>query len=266
MKYKPMTKDAILTKLDTCSRYLAACTSAEDAKEIMDMADAARVYAKRKKAGIEVCNKAAEYRLRAERKLGEILQSAGNIKKGRPNKCSKMEHLSDLGIDRKTSARAQSLAAVPVEDFEEAIQPAEGEEISPAKVTKKLASKKAEEEQILDATGYPVPEPVRELWGRRDEAKAILQMISAARSKVRGLQGLDDPLYREVNCNQVLAKLNDAYREFAQAVPHAVCPYCQGWGGKKCANGFCKDRGLVSAFRLKMVPEELMAIREKGCK
>ena len=65
--------DKTLAKLDSCKRLLAECQTAQEAKHIADIAEAARIYAKRVGASIEVVNRAVEYKIRAERRLGEIL-------------------------------------------------------------------------------------------------------------------------------------------------------------------------------------------------
>src|ERR1700730_15612118 len=67
-------------------------------------------------------NRCAEIRLRAERKLGELLMTTPSLH-GRPKTVpdeNTFPSLSDLGVpDRKISYRAQRIAAVPVEEFEE---------------------------------------------------------------------------------------------------------------------------------------------------
>lgn len=120
-----------------------------------------------------------------------------------------------------------------------------------------------EQQLIRDATGYAIPAAIRPLWARSEEAKVICQQISKVRVLMRNLQASDDPLYAEVNINAVYGHLNDAYRECAQAIPHAVCPYCQGQTPAKCM--FCKGRGLVSKFRFEMTPVELIEVRKKSC-
>ena len=70
---------------------------------------------------------AAEIKVRAERRLGEMLReqkNAGLLEKGRPSeKCLEERHLSlsDVGISRDLSSRSQQLAAMPAEHFETAI-------------------------------------------------------------------------------------------------------------------------------------------------
>jgi len=88
-------------------------------------ADAARIYAKRVGASREVVNRAAEYKLRAERKLGEILagfekaKGAGQYHRGSTGSArERVPTIGDAGISRKLSSRAKALAAIPQETFE----------------------------------------------------------------------------------------------------------------------------------------------------
>jgi hypothetical protein len=82
---------------------------------------AAAIYGKRINASIETTNYAAEVRLRAERRLGEMLAMApkakGTAGAGRPKKGGPKTEppngsptLSSIGISKKESARAQDLA------------------------------------------------------------------------------------------------------------------------------------------------------------
>ena len=68
-------------KLDRCVALLAECQTAEQAKRVADLSEAVRVYAKRAGAGKEVVNRAAEYKLRAERRLGEIQSKTEKAKR-----------------------------------------------------------------------------------------------------------------------------------------------------------------------------------------
>ena len=80
-----------------------------------------QVYAKRAKLGMVAQNRCAEIRLRAERKLGELLTTTPRLH-GRPKSVPQentLPRLSDLGVpDRKLSYRAQRLAAIPAKDFD----------------------------------------------------------------------------------------------------------------------------------------------------
>ena len=129
--------DTVLQKLDRCAVLLAECRTAEQAKRLADVSEAARVYAKRVGASREVVNQAAEYKLRAERRLGEILAiterakrppGPGRGKVGSPAvpTLSDVATLSDMGLSKKVSSRAQKLAAVSADIFEAKIAQAKG--------------------------------------------------------------------------------------------------------------------------------------------
>lgn len=120
-----------LVRYDAACRALAEAKSVDEVKDMRDKSEAVRCYAKQaKNKQLEV--DAAEIRLRAERRLGEILREtpknpgiAGAAGPGRGNKNPVPEGdrvlaptLSDLGIDKKLSSRAQKLAAVPEPEFE----------------------------------------------------------------------------------------------------------------------------------------------------
>ncbi|HEY8746840.1 MAG TPA: hypothetical protein VIM11_02620 [Tepidisphaeraceae bacterium] len=97
------------------------------------LADAARVYAKRIGASNDAINHAAAFKLRAERKMGQMLKASpknagAKGRLGAGTRGSKKEPqvdppptLSDLGISKKTSSRAQMLADTPDEEFEAAL-------------------------------------------------------------------------------------------------------------------------------------------------
>src|SRR5690606_32625761 len=114
--------------------YEAACLALSEAKSvdevkfIRDKHDAMRAAARiAKNRQLEV--DAAEIRIRAERRLGEMIvqqkETVGLNEGGRPKKTgSDMEPVSkptleQAGIDKKLSMRAQKLAAVPEDEFEE---------------------------------------------------------------------------------------------------------------------------------------------------
>jgi len=76
-----MTENA-LAKLDTATRMLAEVRTVDEAKDIIDLAEAARVYAKQVGLGLEAQNHAAEIKVRAQWKAGEILDAMEKAKGG----------------------------------------------------------------------------------------------------------------------------------------------------------------------------------------
>ena len=103
--------------------------STDEVKEIRNQSEALRAYAiQAKNRQLEI--DAGEIRLRAERRLGELLkaqkESVGLNHGARPGKTGtkgvplldSRPKLSEAGIDKKLSARSQQLAAIPGERFE----------------------------------------------------------------------------------------------------------------------------------------------------
>lgn len=126
---KPAPATQALLPYEQACRAVAAALSVDEAKQLHDKADAIRVYAKKaKNRQLEI--DAAEIRMRAERRLGQLIgdgKKAGKISRGQPPKPKKKSagteeyfsrvQLRDLGIDHKLSARAQKMAAVVEKDF-----------------------------------------------------------------------------------------------------------------------------------------------------
>lgn len=118
-----------LARYDAACRALAEAKSIDEAKDLRDKAEAMRAYAKQaKNKQLEV--DAAEIRIRAERRLGEMIAAqkatVGMAKGGQPYQATgsvaapveRPATLAEAGIDKKLSARAQKMAAVPEAEFE----------------------------------------------------------------------------------------------------------------------------------------------------
>jgi 16S rRNA G966 N2-methylase RsmD len=124
-----------LIKYDAACKALAAAKSVDEVKGIHDKAEAMRAYARQAK-NKELEIDAAEIRIRAERRIGELItaqkelpkESGGGLHEGgRPKKTGTKSEpvlsdsvptLSEMGIDKKLSSRSQKLAAVPEKKFE----------------------------------------------------------------------------------------------------------------------------------------------------
>lgn len=105
-----------LLRLDRVRRDIALVARVDDAKAIRDKAEALRVYAKQAGYGLEIQNRAAEIKLRAERRAGELLRDLPHGKglgKGKGTEKS----LPD-GITHKQSHAWQTIAKIPEEKFE----------------------------------------------------------------------------------------------------------------------------------------------------
>jgi malate synthase len=87
-----------------------------------DKAEALRLYQRQQGDSQRAQNAAAVIKIRAERRMGELLREMPKHEGGRPEKTRSVVEpvstLSDLGIDRHVSHRGQAIAAVPEEEFE----------------------------------------------------------------------------------------------------------------------------------------------------
>lgn len=158
-----------ITTIQTMTYAMQMLTSAntiDDIKKIHDLAEMAREYAKKAKLGLASQNIAAEVKIRAERKAGEVLarmvknegtkgQLVGPGVIGGNTMLPPIEPptLSELGIEKMQSHRWQLIASIPEEVFEEKIvetMNAEKEELTSAsflKIAERTANRSAQAER-----------------------------------------------------------------------------------------------------------------------
>ncbi|MFZ0731188.1 MAG: YifB family Mg chelatase-like AAA ATPase [Candidatus Sulfotelmatobacter sp.] len=104
-----------LVRYDAARKAIAAAHRVDEVKQIRDKAEAVRVYAKQAR-DLEMQNMAAEIRLRAERRAGQLLvemRRTGQRQakdRGRPTKLSGISTLPQLGLTRDQSSKWQQLA------------------------------------------------------------------------------------------------------------------------------------------------------------
>ena len=119
-----------LSHYDTACRALADAKDLSEVKEIADKAVAIKEYARRAKDRDMEVN-AAELRIRAERRLGEMLidiKETVGLDQGRRSDLVPKENqvtkptLTDIGIDKKLSSRAQKLAVFDESSFGERLE------------------------------------------------------------------------------------------------------------------------------------------------
>ncbi len=118
--------DNALVQLSAARTALGKCKTAMEAKQVSDVADAARIYLQRTQAGIEAVNEATEIRILSERAMGKFLAADKTIKCGRRSSNGSPgepynKTLSDLGISKKMSMRSQKMAGMPDAQFEYAL-------------------------------------------------------------------------------------------------------------------------------------------------
>jgi len=118
-----------LIKYEAACRALAACKAVDEVKSLLDKAEAMRLYGRMAKDKTLEMD-AAEIRMRAERRLGQMLaeqKAAGGMNKGQLKQGPALVNnedgkasptLADVGISYDLSSRAQKMAAVPEAEFE----------------------------------------------------------------------------------------------------------------------------------------------------
>jgi len=104
-----------LERISVARRELELATSFDDVRRIRDTAEAFRAYAQAAGMGLEAMNQAAELKLRAERKAGEMLSEMPKNPGGRSTSTTVVE----VGVSHNQSSRWQRIASVPEESFED---------------------------------------------------------------------------------------------------------------------------------------------------
>ena len=192
-----------LIRYDAAVRALAECKAVDEVKDWHDKAAAMQAYGRiAKDKALET--DAAEIRIRAERRLGEMLASqkaAGGLNTGAKGIGksavpigNRTPTLAEAGIDKKLSARAQKLAAVPESQFEAEVGEwrdrvsAEG-----VRVTARLEA--AGEAAIAATPSKPVekPEaPANDLQAKHDDLKDRYDdLVLSAKELADQVQTLD---------------------------------------------------------------------------
>ena len=118
-----------LIHFDTARRELEFARSIDEVKVIRDQAEAIRQYIKQQKGSFEMQNHAAEIKLRAERRAGEMLKEIERVTPQEAVSHSMMEHdtpsyteiLKQNEIAPVTAHRWQIEAEIPEERFEQFI-------------------------------------------------------------------------------------------------------------------------------------------------
>jgi hypothetical protein len=120
-----VSQPTTLTCLESASRVLAEAKNISQVKDIRDRAEAIRHYVKERDLGIQAQNDAAELKLRAERRLGELLsempKNRGSQGKGVRCHDATTPTLDEIGLDKHDSHRCQRIASLDQSTFEEHI-------------------------------------------------------------------------------------------------------------------------------------------------
>ena len=146
--------------------------------------------------------------------------------------------------------------------------PEKFEQVQKGEKTVKEAVREIEEEKkvrsaVVDALGFPVPDPALPYWNRADEVKDALKQFSKLKLWADDLHKRKDPLYCEVNLSFIRAELDNMYKNLKGALPYVVCTLCQGLKPDGCV--LCHGRGVISQFRWEhALPKEDREMRQQA--
>lgn len=186
-------QDSVIVKLMQAGTALAEAKTIQQTKQVLDVAAAAEIYAKRQQLGEEAIGIAHTVKIDALRKLGEMLQATprnkGQISRGTKKVQRGNEPtLEQLGLDRKTSSVAQKLAELPAKAFEQVRDGHETIARALAAVTQtkpKQKLKDVDDKQAPTDEIVPVldPDKYTEIDALRDQVEALQCELAAAHMK-----------------------------------------------------------------------------------
>lgn len=187
-----------LIKYEAACRALAECKAVDEVKDLHDKAAAMQAYGRMAKdKTLEV--DAAEIRIRAERRLGEMLvaqkQEGGFAKPGPKSVVTddRSIRLADAGISKDLSSRAQKLAAVPEAEFEAEVgEWRERVQAETARVTTRL-EKAGEKHAPADDFGPDAEELAADAAGEQADREAVALILAS-----------DEPLAEMMVKNKIL--------------------------------------------------------------
>lgn len=132
-----MNHSTTLARISEAIKALSAAKTLDDVLQIRDQAEALRVYVKAASDSLEAANAAAEIKLRAERRAGEMLAATPKPKNQHAD-TSMVLALPDLGVSANQSSRWQKAFGVSEEKFEEYLRDCQknGREVTQAGLLK----------------------------------------------------------------------------------------------------------------------------------
>jgi hypothetical protein len=152
--------ESALVDLTAAVRALAEYHSIPDVRDVRDKAAAIGRYLRQQRYGLQAQNEAAELKLRAERRLGELLAETVDHGGDRRSK-SHRTTLNGLpeGVSKTQSSRWQRIARVPLRDFEKYVKDVKdsGEELTTAgllDLAKSLEKDRTRRRRLRDARKF----------------------------------------------------------------------------------------------------------------
>jgi len=233
-----------LIRYDAARKAIAAAHRVDEVKAIRDKAEAVRVYAKQ--AGdFELQNQAAEIRLRAERRAGQLLlemeKNPGRRGEGRPRKdgtkvtrSSRLTayppKLEDIGISKDQSSKWQRLALLVDEaTFEKALVQAREKtgELTNAALLREIREIVTPTEVLTDPdVNVIASEMIRDIEseGRRGKLETVVRLRSRLNPTIRKklILALKNSIDNAAMCELTLSKDFEDYPANGKAFQRVI--------------------------------------------
>lgn len=155
-------ENMVLARLDVARQAVAEATSIPELKELRDEAAAMEQYVKQRDYSLEIQNNVIELKLRAERRLGELI---GETVRPGKNLLSHDATGAGLpqGVSRTQSHRYQQAASVPTIEFESHVEKVKssGERLTTtgvARLAKEIDRKETRDENRRIVDSNPIEE------------------------------------------------------------------------------------------------------------
>ena len=167
-----MSEPRELVLLTNVQKALAEARSVDEVRHLRDQASAVRAYARKAKLGQDILVDAAAIKLRAERRLGQILlqtelakASPGNQHTGNAELSASgnpMVTLKELGLTKSDSSRSQQVAGLAEEVFERYLQESLAARREPTMTAAlRLAGKNGHDDRAAPVSAPAAPPPAR---------------------------------------------------------------------------------------------------------
>lgn len=113
--------------------------------------------------------------------------------------------------------------------------------------------------EVLDGTGFPIPDPARSTWNRQPEFSEYYELMSKIRAWLNKAMRAEDRLWTQGNLASAMELASRLCACIDMATPYAVCTQCKGLIPMGCPQ--CRGLGMISKSNWRFVPVELRDAR-----
>ncbi len=212
-----------LARYDAARAALSACVSVDEVKDWANEGAAREAYARQAKDK-EMQKMAANIRMRAKRRLGELMaaqKAAGWTRVGRPRKNGSglnLIPLAEAGIDKRLAQEARVAAALSPEEFEAAVERRKDAIDRPSLRGQDMAPEAYDPREEM----YELAAEAMTIIEADDKLRAAMEEIAKAKRETKTISALYDSVKGEV-----VAFKRDATRWMKKAQKSALCQTCK---------------------------------------